>query len=455
MIISKDSVKAIKRFAHYIIPTGILSVTTLLSYITGLLRDRTFAHTFGVGRELDIYNSAFIIPDLLLNIFIASALSPVLIPLFSSLKAQKKEKIAQLFATTVTASAGIIITILASVVMIIMPYIAHFVAPGFSSEEQLKLITMSRIMLISPMIMAISSSLGCLLVSLKGFIWYGISPVLYNIGLIGGSFLVPSLGLRGLAIGVIIGAFLHIIPRIIGIIRSNFRFAHRIDIRMTEFRQLLRLMLPKMFGHPVEQIKFLGFTRIASHLSAGSITAISLARNFQSVPISLFGISCAVAAFPLLSEAASLGDGILFKAHLRKALITILVLTVPSMLFLLIAGSLPIEILLGGGAFTKEDALRTTFVLGAFAFAIPTESIIHLLARSFYALKNTIIPVCLSIIGLITSISIATIFSKNVGIIAIPLGFFAGTAIEVSLLSFFLYRRLKKNLCSKNFSAVS
>ncbi len=433
--------KTIQRLARYLIPAGILSVTTLLSYITGLLRDRTFAHTFGAGTELDIYNTAFIVPDLLLNIFVASALSPIFTPLLSGLRAQEKHETASHFATTVTVAATCTISFLALIVGIFMPSISQFIAPGFSPDARVQLITMSRIILISPVLMALSNSFGSILISSKQFLWYGISPVVYNLGLICGSFLVPKMGLSGLAVGVIFGALLHAGSRAIGVLRSGFVFGKTVNIRMAEFTQLLKLMGPKMLGHPVEQLKFFGFNRIATALTAGSITAISFSRNFQSVPVALFGISFAVSAFPLLAEAAALKDRETFKLHIKKTALSILAFTIPSTLFLLIAGELPIKILLGGGKFVGESITRTATALAFFSLSIPTESLIHLFARSFYALKNTTIPVIMSITGLTISVTIAHLLAPSYGLVAIPIGFFAGTLVESTLLGVLLYRR--------------
>lgn len=433
--------KTIQRLARYLIPAGILSVTTLLSYITGLLRDRTFAHAFGAGTELDIYNTAFIVPDLLLNIFVASALSPVFTPLLSGLRAEKKHKTASHFATTVTVAATCTISILALIVGIFMPTIAQFIAPGFSPEARIQLVTMSRIILISPVLMALSNSFGSILISSKQFLWYGISPVVYNLGLICGSFLVPTMGVSGLAVGVIFGAMLHLGSRAIGVLKSGFIFGKTVNMRMAEFKQLLKLMGPKMLGHPVEQLKFFGFNRIATALTVGSVTAISFSRNFQSVPVALFGISFAVSAFPLLAEAAALKDRETFKMHVKKTALSILAFTIPSTLFLLIVGDLPIKILLGGGKFVGESITRTATALAFFSLSIPTESLIHLFARSFYALKNTTIPVIMSVTGLVISVTIAHLLAPSYGLIAVPIGFFAGTLVESTLLGVLLYRR--------------
>jgi len=421
---------------------ALLSLLTLGSYITGLMRDRIFAHTFGAGRELDIYNTAFIIPDLLLVTFVASALSPAFIPLFSGLNAQEKKKEADEFASSVIISAVGIMLILGILAALLMPFLSGVVAPGFDEAERALLTKMSRLLLLSPLIIALSTAVGSMLVSYKSFLSYGLSPIFYNAGIIGGTYLVPSFGLYGLIIGTLGGALLHLAPRLISIARTPFNFSWKLKIKEHNFHTMLRLMLPKMLGHPVEQLKFLGFTRVATLLTAGSVTSISFARNFQSVPVSLFGIATSVAAFPLLAEYAAKNDRTAYLETFFKALRTILYLTIPSAIGLYLLSELPIRIFLGGGNFTETDIIRTGSVLAIFSLAIPTEGLLHLLARSFYALKNTLIPVTMRLVGLGISLGFAYTQYGTMGIVAVPYGFVLGSIFEVGGLSLILRRHL-------------
>lgn len=422
---------------------AVLTITTFLSYVTGLFRDRIFARTFGAGRELDLYNTAFIIPDLLLNILVASALSAAFIPIFTGLVTQGEQERANTLANSVLHAALFAIFIAGSLAALFMPQLSKFIAPGFTESERETLISLSRLMLISPLIMTVSNFFGAMLVSFKRFLAYGLSPIFYNIGIIAGAFMAPWFGIYGLVFGTLIGALFHAIPRLFGIRSSLYRYAREFKLRDPHFRKVIKLMIPKMVGHPVEQLTFLGFTRIATALTAGSVTAVSFARNFQSVPVSLFGIAFSVAIFPTLAECAAKADRENFLKNFWKALRDILIFTVPSALGLYLLSDLPIRIFLGGGKFSDENILRTASVLSIFAFSIPTESLVHLLARSFYALKNTLIPVILSVVGLAVSISFATFQSKTLGILAIPYGFFLGSFIEVILLIILLRQKLK------------
>lgn len=422
---------------------AILSITTFLSYVTGLVRDRIFAHQFGLGRELDLYNASFIIPDLLLNILVSSALSAAFIPIFTSLFTGGEKEKANELANTVLHGAVFVILVSGIIAAIFMPFLARFIAPGFSAAEQQQLISLSRLMLISPVLMAISSSFGAMLISYKTFLPYGLSPIFYNVGIIGGALAKPWFGIYGLVLGTLVGALFHLLPRFYAIRKSAFTYRFSTNLRDKNFLKVIKLMIPKMVGHPVEQLTFLSFTRIATTLVAGSVTAVSFARNFQSVPVSLFGIAFSVAIFPILCEAAGKSDRENFLKNFWKALRNILIFTIPSALGLYFLSVLPIRIFLGGGNFSDENILRTAGVLSIFALSIPTESLVHLLARTFYALKNTIIPVVFSAIGLIVSVSFAYYQSKNLGIAAIPYGFFLGSSAEVILLAIFLHARIR------------
>ena len=133
------------------------------------MRDRIFAQTFGAGRELDIYNTSFIIPDILFNILIAGAFSAAFIPVFTGLLAENKREEANELANTTLNSAVVAILVFGAVVALFMPALARFVAPGFSDSERETLITLSRFMMISPIIMTVSSAFGAMLIVPENF----------------------------------------------------------------------------------------------------------------------------------------------------------------------------------------------------------------------------------------------------------------------------------------------
>jgi putative peptidoglycan lipid II flippase len=197
-----------------------------------------------------------------------------------------------------------------------------------------------------------------------------------------------------------------------------------------EMKRTFVLMAPKMIGHPVEMLTFWVFTSLASFLQPGSISVLSFARNFQSVPVSLIGIAMATAAFPLLAEAV-----LVSKQELRTLLYriskTILLASSAAALFVYIIRYPLVSTLLGGGAFDPDAVARTALVLGVFCLAIPTESLSHLFVRAFYAAQNTMTPVVFSVASLIVSGGSAYLFMGTFGIVGLPLGFFFGSLVRV------------------------
>lgn len=428
------------------IPVGsaTLGLTTLASYILGLLRDRTFAQTFGASQALDAYNAAFLIPDLLFNILIASGIAAAVVPIFTELYGSDREEADEYTNSILTAGTGIMMLVSLSI-MIFAGSISRIVAPGFD-ESALRIVTnITRVLAVAPILFGISNTIGAILIAKKRFLFYGLSPVFYNLGIVCGTlFLAPHLGIMGTAIGTVIGASFHMLIRLIDGIRSGIKLKANFDFRTPEFRKTLKLMLPKMFGHPVELITFWGFTVIASTLSTGSVAIMNFARNFMSVPVSLIGITFATTAFPVMANAIADHSQEEFKKVLKNSFWLILGGSVFAAIVTFIIKEPLIRLVLGGGNFDEDAIKKTALTLGVFTLAMPTESLIHLLARAFYATKNTVIPVIMSIIGLIVAIGGGYLLKSSLGILSIPTAFALASLIEVIFLLVLLPRRLRQ-----------
>lgn len=426
------------------IPRGsvVLGVTTFGSYALGLVRDRIFAQTFGAGAALDSYNAAFLIPDFLFNLLVASGIAAAAVPLFAELKTKSLAR-AYAYMNALLMAAVLIMLVVGVAIIIGATGLSHLVAPGFSEEARLMTAQLMRILAVSSVLFAASNTFGALLVAQKRFFLYGLSPMLYNVGIIAGTvWLVPHFGITGLAWGTVIGAGLHLTIRIIDAAMLGWRWP-LFSNQYTLWPEMLRtgkLMLPKMLGHPVELAMFWIFTGLASGLATGSITVLNFARNFQSVPVSLLGIAMSTAVFPSLAEAA-LGSGQhLRRLFLRTAGIILLASTAAALVVFAIRRPL-VAVLLGGGAFDSQAVARTALTLGVFCLAIPTESLNHLLARSFYAVQNTVTPVLFSLISLVIAAGTAYILSQRLGIVGLPLGFFAGSLIKTLGLTILFFSR--------------
>ena len=428
-----------------ILPQGaiLLSILTFAAYAAGLLRDRLFARTYGAGIELDAYNAAFVLPELALDVLVAAGLTAPFVPIFATLRGEDPDA-AKRFAQTVLTLAVLVMGTASVVLFIVAPATVELIAPGFDDAGRALYTELFRLMLLTPILFAASITLGEVLVAERRFLFYALAPILYNVGIAGGTLLLhDAIGIRAAAVGAVAGAALHLGIRVVGMARSPVPIRPRLDLRLPALREFVGLMIPKMASHPIEPLTFLFFTSVASTLAAGSVTAISFARNFQSVPVSLIGVSIALAAFPGLSQAWAAGDRTTFARDLRRNAVTIGTLTLLAAVGLVVVGPLAIELLLGGGRFDADDVALTATVLAAFALAVPFDALGHLVARGLYATHNTLLAVISAFAGFGTTIAITLALVDGAGIVAVPLGFAAGMAVKLVLMTIALAWRVR------------
>jgi putative peptidoglycan lipid II flippase len=443
---SRESlVRRLARSLRTVLPTGavILSILTFAGYAMGLVRDRLFFRTYGLGPELDAYNAAFILPELALDVLVASGLVAPFVPLFTGLRAESADAASAFGRSIFTLAVGVMGG--TSLLLIVFaPQTADLIAPGFDAGERAMYVDLFRLMCLTPVIFAASIVLGEILVAERRFLSYGLAPLMYNGGIVAGTLLLgESLGIFAAAVGAIAGAVLHLAIRLIGIRRTAFLPRPTRTLRVRGVREFLVLMAPKMLSHPIEPLTFLYFTSLASRFEEGSISSVSFARNFESVPVSLIGASFAIAAFPLLSAAAASGDRATFRRVFRINLLTIAAITTAGAIGLFFTARLVIAIFLGGDV-DDTDTTRTAAILAVFAIAIPFESLTHLLARALYATRNTILPTIASVAGFATVVLAAETLAPSIGLSAVPLGFACGMAVKVGILSVALVPRMAR-----------
>jgi len=423
---------------------AILSVLTFGSYLGGLVRDRIFARTFGVGSELDLYNAAFVLPEVLLDVLVESGLAAAFVPIFLALRSDEGADAANRFARTVLTGAVGLMGVTAVLLFVFAEATTDLIAPGFGTQQHALYVDLFRVMLLTPILFAASLTLGNVLLAEQRFVWYGLAPLLYNAGIVAGTVvLAPSIGIFGPAVGAVLGAILHLGSRLVGLRRSAFRIGLAASFSMPAMRQFVRLMVPRMVSQPIESTTFLFFTRVASGLAAGSVTAVSFARNFQSVPVTVIGIAFALAVFPALSTAHAEGDRRRFVRLLATNLLSIVGLTALAAVVLAVGGRLLIGTFLGGGAMSDDDVSRTALVLAAFTVAIPFESVTHLLSRAIFATRHTLLQVLASLASLVVNVVATLILLPSTDVLAIPLGFAIGQAAKVGLLAVALGVRLR------------
>lgn len=408
----------------------IIGAASLASRLVGLLRDRVLAATFGAGDVLDAYYAAFRIPDLLYNLVILGALSAAFIPLFTEYLETRSKEDAWKLAGRVLSVIGAVMGAACLLLFLFAPAIIPLTVPGFSGEKLQATMTLSRVMLLSTFFLALSAVMGGVLQSLRRFFAFSIAPVLYNIGIIFGAVvLVPVFGVTGLGIGVVVGALFHFAVQYLVAHSLGMRFWHMPSFRDAGVRRILALMAPRTAGLAVAQVNLIVILVFASSLTEGSVTVLNFAMNLQYVPIGLFAISFAVAAFPQLSRHTAPEDAQAFRKVLHDATRMILFLILPSAALLMVLRAQIVRILLGAGAFDWDATIRTADALAIFAFSLLPQALQPLYARAFYALQETWRPFFIGVAVEIVNLVLAWQFHDRFGV--------AGLAMAFSLASWF------------------
>jgi len=443
---------------------GILAISTLISRLLGLIRDRVLAGRFGAGEELDVYFAAFRIPDFVFGILIMAGISAVFLPIFSEYF-KKGAAEGWKFASNVLNCFLILLIFICGLLAIFAPLVVKFVAPGFGQEQESLIIPLTRIMLLSPIFFGLSFIFSGVAHYFSRFLFYSIAPILYNLSLIFGVlFLVPVFGLQGLAYGVVLGAFLHWLIQVPAVKMSGFRYSLTFNFQHSGMLKLFKLMIPRAIGAAAYQINLIVITAIASTLAIGSIAIFNFSNNLQLLPIGLIGVSFAVAAFPALSRARADGIKEKFLEIFYSTFRQILFLIIPCSLLIFILRAQLVRLVLGTGEFGWLETRLTAASLGVFCLAIFASGFFPFLVRVFYSFQDTKTPVVIGLFSMVLNIILALSFVsflqfpnffqesvinilklqgiKDIAVVGLPLAFAVSQIFQFSLLLIFLKKHI-------------
>lgn len=385
----------------------LLAVFALLSQILALVRDRIFAHQFGAGEVLDLYYAAFRIPDLLFAGVASFVAAAVVIPLFVE-RAERSPEEAQAFFGRILVAFGVFITGAALVVACAMPYFLDRLFPEIAPSMRSEFLLLSRVLLLSPILLGISSILGSVAQSHRKFLVYALSPVLYNVGIIAGAvWLYPGFGVVGLGMGVVLGALLHMAVNIPAIGSVPPRFSWR--GMGNDVKSVVLLSLPRTIGLSLGQITLVVLVAWAALLYEGSVTVFTFAFNLQSVPLSIIGVSFSVAAFPTLARFYAEKNMQAFLDQIVGAARQILFWSLPAAVLAIVLRAQIVRTILGSGAFTWDDTRLTAAAFALFVLSLAVQGLVLLMVRAYYAAGNTKTPLVASVTGAAVTMIVAAV----------------------------------------------
>lgn len=434
----------------------LLVLSTLASRLLGLVRDRLLASRFGAGEELDIYFAAFRIPDFVYALLITGGISAVFLPVFSEVFQRNHEE-GWRFANNIinVFLAGLIV--LCAILALATPWIIHLIVPGFSPENKAMAASLTRIMFLSPILFGLASIFSSVLHYFQKFLVYSLAPILYNAGIIIGIlFFLPSFGLRGLAYGVILGAFLYFLVQIPAAMHSGWRYRYIFQIKQNELLKTFRLMVPRILGTSAYQFNLLFITAFASTLGVGAIAVFNFANNLQYFPIGLVGVSFAMAVFPVLSQSWAEKNKEKFLDAFSSTARQILFLIIPMSVLIFLLRAHVVRLILGTGQFGWLETRLTAASLGVFSMGIFAASLVPLAARAFFSLQDTKTPALIGAAAVVLNIvfsfafvwllSFSNVFSQSIAqfldipditamsIIALPFAISLSTILQLFLL---------------------
>jgi len=430
----------------------IIAAASLASRLLGLFRDRILASEFGAGATLDTYYAAFRIPDLIFNLLILGALSSAFIPVFSELIFKDEKKAWKMVSNFLNIVLVALIAFMA-IVFVFAPWIMKAATPGFNTVQLEQVTLLTRIMLLSPLFMAVSSIMGGVLNSFGRFFVYSLAPILYNIGIICGAlYLAPALGVPGLAWGVVIGAFAHMLVQVPTFFKVGFRPQKIFDWKDKYFLKIIKLMVPVTIGLALVQINLLVDNLIGSTLESGSIAIINLATNLISMPVGLIGISFAVSVFPVLSYAYTQKKEDVFVLNFTETFKMMLYLLMPAMVLMLVFRAHIVRLALGAGLFDVNNTIWTSRTFGYLALGLVAQGLVPFLARAFYATGDTKTPVKIVFASFIVNAIGSILFTKVIPFKVVGLAL-AGVIASFTNL-FFLLVLLKERFKNIDVNAI-
>lgn len=385
----------------------VLAIFTFGSQILALIRDRLLAMSFGASQELDMYYTAFKIPDLLFVLFASMLSVYVLIPFVAEKRDRESAASARLLLGQVFSSFLVVYSCLALILALALPWLVPYLFPGLS-EQTPALVALTRILLLQPFFLGISSLLGVVTQLHHRFVLYAISPLIYNVSIIFGILVFyPMFGLIGLGYGVVLGAVGHMLVQVPFVRTSDLRFGFHRTIDPAQLTSILSVSIPRALALSFNQATLLFLVGFASVMSVGSVSVFQFAYNLNSVPLAIIGVSYSVAAFPILADLHARRDMNTFRAHMYAAIRHIIFWTVPAIALIVVLRAHIVRIVLGAGAFNWDDTRLTAALLALLAFSLVAQACNLLFIRALYAGGYTRVPLLISFGGFLGTLGMA------------------------------------------------
>lgn len=415
----------------------------LASRVLGYVRTAVISAQFGASPDLDAYFAAFRIPDAIFQLVAAGAVASALIPIVTQLIVDGEEARAWRVVSTITNLMLLGLVALAGLFALLAPVLMPWITPGFDLAHTEQTVALTRVMLLSPVLLALGAVATSVLNSVGNFAVPAAAPLLYNLGIIGGAvFLAPYLGVDGLAIGVVAGSAANLGIQLASLLRGRFAYQLRLELADPAARQALLLMLPRALGLAAVQITFLVNNGFASGLGQGAVTVYNVAFTMLQIPVGVIGVPLAIVLLPTMSRALASGATERFADLTLRSLRLIAFVTLPVTGLTIVLSTQAVALLFQQGRFDAAAAAATGSILVVFAVGIVAHAMIAILAPAFYAGKDTRTPVVAAVIAVAVNVAVAVLTVRPLGLGGLAWAITLGAWVEALILVVLLERRV-------------
>ena len=433
--------------------TFIVSAMTMLSRVLGLVRDIVLMNVFGAGKDFDTFVVAFRIPNFFRRLFAEGAFSQAFIPILTEYKTTKLHTEVQILISRVFGCLLLAMSTLTLIAMIAAPAILYLYAPGFHSDPVKFDLAVDMFRLTIPylMFMSLTAFASSILNSYGSFASPAFSPVLLNLAMIAGAWLLtPYMAEPIMALGgaVVVAGILQLAIQIPELWNKKLLIPPKIDFKHEGVDRILKLMLPALFGVSVTQINLLLNTIWASFMQDGSVSWLYSAERMTELPLGLIGVAIGTVILPSLSMSKAEEDQAKFRRMLDWGARIIVLVGVPASIALFMLSTPIIQALFQHGAFDVRDTQMTAMALQCMSGGVLAFMLIKVFAPGFYAIQDTKTPVRVGLIAVATNAILNIVFIGIFKLIdwqaehmALAIASSGSALVNAGLLYFYLHKR--------------
>lgn len=408
-----------------------------------MIREIIIAARFGTGETYDAYVAAFRVPDLLFFLVMSGAFGSAFIPIFSGYLAKGDEHRAWKLASALITWGVIVLLVIGQVIFFVAePLIGSLIAPELAPEAQDLAVNLTRLLLLSPLLLGLGAAARGMLESFDSFALPAVAPIIYNIGIIFGALtLVPHFGIYGLVAGVIAGAAGHAGIQFLGLLRRGVRLRPSFDLQTDGLREVVSLMLPRLFGQSASQLNLIIMTNFASRLGEGRISALNYAQYLALLPHGVIALSISTVVFPLMARQFAVEQASTMRSTLHQAITSISFFSVPAAVGLFVFRKSIVQVTFQYGSFSSESRDLVAAAVGFFAIGIIGRAMVEPLTRAFYAMRDTRTPVLISLAAIGFNVLLSWLLAPRMGHEGLALSISVTAYLRMTLLLLLLSRQ--------------